>query len=1530
MAVQRNEIEEALNELISYEEGGRFQSLAVVLAKQKWPQLIASERKRDLGLDAHAPAGLTPDGKGKGLACSVTAKLEKIKSDAKKISNNFPDVKILIFATSETVTNYTARKWSEEIRQEYGYELVVMSREDIITSLMIPANTVLCRTHLRIEVPLADATYVLVGKARDANREEVEHWLSHPRLLGKPLIALQTVKVDERGRKTEEGLDLASVQECLLKGRRIVLEGPAGAGKTTTLIQLAKQQSDEGRLGFIVDFPVWVRSRQDILEFIARMRSFRSRSVEPADLERLYTTEHFSFLLNGWNEISEVLSEEAVRALAELERSFPAAGIIIATRTHHIKPPLPGSFRLKLLALSRAQRNDYLKQALADRAIELVSQLEGNRSLDELTRTPFILSEVATLFASGIPIPTTKLGVLSAVMQRIEDTDEHRDHLQCPPLSALATDYLASLAFEMTAQGHVDISEEQARRIVSSASHALRDAGQIGAVPEPASVLNVLCGHHVLERLEYPSVAFRFQHQQFQEFYATSRLTRLLGGLVIDDNPDRIRDFQAEYLDKPMWGEPLCMIAEAIGAGSIKFDSGVDAIAVGKRLVEWSIPIDPIFAGELSRRCGSEVWREIRSALGARLRQWYGVDDEHHQQCALAGMLATGSEDFSDIILPLLTSDDTQVRLRTYRASGEFHVSSLGADWRNVVREWEEERRIEFIHDVTWKGGSEAADIAESFAVTDPSQRIKVEAIRALSWLGADDAVERLLGGLDEEAFAEALRHTLIVEELPPSLHSRAVATYHSLLDELTDVSSRLQVLIRAAEAADTGAPEQIKEELARMPSDRIRDNTELLVKAALDKVRTVDPEWVSHWVAIRIANGTLWREHWTELLTSVPDELLDNLFEKISTKELQHPEAERAISVLTAAGNDPLVAAVYSRLCTLRTKILESSRKESERLWKIYRQLEDLFRAFSPQMGASGISDFLAKEISLVQLLVVLDLFGGIGDEKFDIRSQLSNEPRQKLRTYLKNAVAVVLSQDDFNGSMKMRLALALARVGDPKDLADLHELIRSDIERVRKGREARSRGEQGPLANGAVMACDNWHVRAVAWLNLENADEVLLDVFNEPEYEIEAGWALVRLARKKVGEEERRHWVPNLSDIWEAREGRRESVFDEERRTRYVDAIKSRVHVLWEQRTGSEDPDSFNGRLKALAKILAHLDGRDSSELIMEILALPGEWDGWTRVEALEALLRSGAELPVDATLEILNPTIDHMLSQGLYNDQNSYLVKRCLCLLPYVDDPSKGADRIREILSQPGFPAHELRDVVTALGHSRSNEALTLLIELAGAVRGGLWLFARQWIEAVANLGLPGSKRTLLSFVDPEITEPRIELPDEYHSYELLASHIAALARAETEVRERIFQLCNTELPPNKRVIISNVIAQLGTHDAILAGLKLIRDGTSPPVPSDLRRGIETVLVERRPYGDRGYTYTLEPHSYNEIRTRLFEMVLSDEARSQAAFVLLGEIEVWRLDYGKPNTEPRHPAFETGEPWPPLETIGAAAAG
>ena len=123
MVTLRSDIEKALDELISNEEGMRFQGLAVTLAQQRWPDLIACERKKDLGADAVATESLAAEGSGKVLACSITATLQKLREDATGVREHFSGIKILIFATPQGVTNQTAKKWANEIQTEFGYEL---------------------------------------------------------------------------------------------------------------------------------------------------------------------------------------------------------------------------------------------------------------------------------------------------------------------------------------------------------------------------------------------------------------------------------------------------------------------------------------------------------------------------------------------------------------------------------------------------------------------------------------------------------------------------------------------------------------------------------------------------------------------------------------------------------------------------------------------------------------------------------------------------------------------------------------------------------------------------------------------------------------------------------------------------------------------------------------------------------------------------------------------------------------------------------------------------------------------------------------------------------------------------------------------------------------------------------------------------------------------------------------------------------------------------------------------------------------
>ena len=250
----RSEIERALDEMISDEAGMKFQGLAVVHGQKKWPQLVACERKWDGGLDAHAKGVLQPVGKGIGLASSITATIKKISSDAEGVKQHYPDVQVLIFSTAGKVSEHQKGLWAEEILKTFGLHLIVVSREEFITWLLDPAQSDICRDQLGIGVSMPPELGPVLTSARDAAKETADNWDRTYRKPGRPVINLKAVKLDEHGHPNAAATT-DSLGAALDEGQRMVLEAPAGSGKTTTLVQFARRILSTGGLAFLVDLP---------------------------------------------------------------------------------------------------------------------------------------------------------------------------------------------------------------------------------------------------------------------------------------------------------------------------------------------------------------------------------------------------------------------------------------------------------------------------------------------------------------------------------------------------------------------------------------------------------------------------------------------------------------------------------------------------------------------------------------------------------------------------------------------------------------------------------------------------------------------------------------------------------------------------------------------------------------------------------------------------------------------------------------------------------------------------------------------------------------------------------------------------------------------------------------------------------------------------------------------------------------------------------------------------------------------------
>jgi hypothetical protein len=753
-------------------------------------------------------------------------------------------------------------------------------------------------------------------------------------------------------------------------------------------------------------------------------------------------------------------------------------------------PPLPGALRLRLLRLRRTQRAAYLEARLGAKGTEFRALIDADPSLDELTRTPFILSEVASLFEAGAQIPSTKIGVLAEVLRLQERRDEHRNALQSAPIFGRQTDYLKALATEMARRGTVSLHEDDARALVAAVARELTERGQIEPVGAPA-VLATLTAHHVVERLDYPQTAFQFEHQQIQEYYAALDVqARLLE--LRDDDHEVIRRFTADYVNDPAWAEPLRMIAEQLAEQTGNGEADKRNVRAGGMIVKMALAVDLVFAGELAQLCGTAVWNEVRAVIGDRFRAVYAIHDSSFRQYAIAAMLATGADDFSDIIMPLLSGEDQQTRLRTYRLWPDIQISSLGPKWHAIVRSWDEKARADFVSEVLYH---RIDDEIAAFAAEDNSIAVKKAAVSGLMWTGSDDALTHVLESMDAETFEDVARKN--ADRMPMAFRTKTIAAMRKFIESTAVLPARLRTALHLIKFGETDLDGVVKDALTVMSGSDIRNLGVHFVQPALEYIRRIDPAWTSEWVTTRVGEGVLSdHEYWLPFATAIPEDLVEKYLQRLETEDFKNRHFSGMVAVIGARADAKYAARVFAKLRELRRKVDEEPGALHEFEWQVMSQMEAVFRHLPHDAAASGVLLSVTSGDAL-DIKVAVDLFSKVARTDMEPLRVTDEDLKAQLRVYLKSSVDLVLRQDDFNGEIKANLASSIAQVGRPEDMADMVTLIRADIERMRRGRAARAAGDRGPLGNGSIMSYANWHIAAVMQLDPAEASGCSLTCF-------------------------------------------------------------------------------------------------------------------------------------------------------------------------------------------------------------------------------------------------------------------------------------------------------------------------------------------------------------------------------------------------------------------------------------------------
>jgi len=249
--------------------------------------------------------------------------------------------------------------------------------------------------------------------------------------------------------------------------------------------------------------------------------------------------------------------------------------------------------------------------------------------LDDLTLTPLVLSEIVSIAAQGKEIPNTKMGMLREVVHLPDADPTHHGALEIAPLSGQADVYLITLASAMTMNSQTQILEREAKQTTNERLRQMRELGEADGTATVLQVLGALVDHHVLEGIEYPAVAYRFEHQQMQEYYAAEFVKQELFGLVAGANRSESLDaiattseaksFQVKYVNQSSWSEPLCMVAGDLDDDSSSSEPDKQLIQAKAALVLLALDVDLVFAAELFGLCTAKVRALVAEKLYAAI-----------------------------------------------------------------------------------------------------------------------------------------------------------------------------------------------------------------------------------------------------------------------------------------------------------------------------------------------------------------------------------------------------------------------------------------------------------------------------------------------------------------------------------------------------------------------------------------------------------------------------------------------------------------------------------------------------------------------------------------------------------------------------------------------------------------------------------------------------------------------------------------------------------------------------------------------
>ncbi len=1285
-----------------------------------------------------------------------------------------------------------------------------------------------------------------------------------------------TLKVDH----VDEVLSTRALANAATKLDNLILVAPPGMGKTTTLFQIAEGilDSNEGS-PIIVPLGDWATENETFINSILKRTAFRD--VSETDLRTVASKPGVVLLLDGWNELDAASRARARAQVTALKAELPELGFVISTRKQAFDVPFTGA-RVDLLPLSEEQQIEIAIAIRGNAGKKLVDQAWRTAGVRELVTIPLYLTTLLAL-PENTPFPTTKEEVLRHFVTAHENKASRAEEFFAVT-QGFQQNYLDDLAAVATRMVNTAIVDSNARQSITKTATLLANDGQIATKPEPNAVLDVLVSNHLLMRAgDMPG--YSFQHQQFQEWYASHSVERRIMAEVADVKTRE--GLKAEVLNLPVWEEAILFAVERLARGDTQ-----QRTECGKAILA-AFEVDPILASEMIFRSTEEVWGQIAADIQKLVARWH-IPGEVDR--AFRFMLTSGRPEFLNTIWPLITDENEQVSLKALRNCRRFRPSILGKDAEKKIKALSQHARTVLLHEMVSNSGMDGLELASDIAMNDPDPEVQASVVDALAFRRADYHVAKVLQKAGDETFDLVVSKGLIDEVEDERVKKGFAAARKRQTVEETSIYDQLRVIVYAKESEHRSA--ELADIISTIEIDQQQDATRQLIYQAYNRY----PDAVADGLLTRVQEGSMLFYGADDILASAGLVLEDDALLKLVLADptARDERAEAAASVLGPKS----VSSVIDAYRDLESRLRGADGKYDRNISEIYR----------------GLSGRLAHVPGASLVAAVLERSAQADNEQMeclaDLLSQHPNDESDRSRPFDAASLSVIqgivegwgsrmLASGEANRRQTACIARLASRAPSSNLLPILTRLLEDEQQRYRDFRkQAEMAGwQQCDAVNEArhPMA----YVYKRAFLAIKTSETaVLMQGYLTDEYF--GAFAAQVLADQWLTANE-----PSLDkfsiggvDFSGVKEKHVARAANPGATSKEAEAIFAAIELLIVD--GASDAHKKLAVTLGIAALRLPHGERDHT--IQKLICFAPRRDhDCARTDLLLNLALSGEEIDIKVVVDGIAETFEAAKTDGwILTQSEGYELKAWLRLLPFVNRPAEVLAIVCGMPPEQREPRF-LQEMVGGLADAPSDETEELLFKLAE--EDSRFYLNHRWREVALGLGTQSSARQILNLAAKGAFD--VDSTSMWH----FSRELGGLLNAYPDLRAQVYGILEGGAATPALLLLARAVAESPDEDGILLLLNL---------ELSLKRSflsfktIEGVVTEHLPSESWKGAFDVVPSPAVELRRKLFAMT-SDGSVSDAAARWLIQIDEIRGEYGTPETEPRHPDLTSGKPWP-----------